>query len=167
MPRGELRSRLQERLVGLSGRLFNQVIARAARAGVVGEGGASVWAADHAVQFTPEQQRKVDELLALFRRAPYTTPSAANCVARLGEELFAALIEGGTLVRLRADVVYLCETVAEMKARVIQHIRRERNITVAQVRDLFGASRKYALAFMEYLDDQRVTRRVGDARVLR
>jgi selenocysteine-specific elongation factor len=32
---------------------------------------------------------------------------------------------------------------------------------------MFGASRKYALALLDYLDQQRVTRRVGDARVLR
>jgi selenocysteine-specific elongation factor len=38
---------------------------------------------------------------------------------------------------------------------------------VAQVRDMFGTSRKYALALMEHLDDRRVTRRVGDERVLR
>ncbi|MCD6230263.1 MAG: SelB C-terminal domain-containing protein, partial [Dehalococcoidia bacterium] len=34
------------------------------------------------------------------------------------------------------------------------------SITVAQVRDLFGTSRKYALALMEYLDKQKITRRV-------
>jgi selenocysteine-specific elongation factor len=40
-------------------------------------------------------------------------------------------------------------------------------MTVAQVRDEFTTSRKYALALMEYLDNQKVTRRVGDERVLR
>ena len=36
----------------------------------------------------------------------------------------------------------------------------------AAVRDMFGASRKYALALLEHLDQVRVTRRVGDDRVL-
>jgi selenocysteine-specific elongation factor len=85
----------------------------------------------------------------------------------LGEELFNALLENGTLVRLSADVVFLHETVVEMQVRVTAHLQREGSITVAQVRDLFNTSRKYALALMEYLDEQRVTRRVGDARVLR
>jgi len=40
-------------------------------------------------------------------------------------------------------------------------------MTVAQVRDRFNTSRKYALAIMEYLDDRKITRRVGDERVLR
>ena len=56
MPREELRSRLQERLPGLGGRLFNQVIALAVHQGVVAQNETSVWAAEHAVRFSPEQQ---------------------------------------------------------------------------------------------------------------
>jgi selenocysteine-specific elongation factor len=41
------------------------------------------------------------------------------------------------------------------------------SITVAQLRDRMGASRRPVLALLEYLDAQRVTRRVGDSRVLR
>ncbi len=167
MPREEMRSRLLERLPNLSGRVFNQIVARAAHERVVGEDEENIWAADHQVRLQPEQQLKVDALLAQFRREPYTTPSVAECVAQLGEDLFNALLEGGMLVRLSPEVVYLSETVTEMKAHVVEQMQREGTITVAQVRDMFGASRKYALAFMEYLDDQRVTRRVGDARVLR
>jgi len=63
--------------------------------------------------------------------------------------------------------VYLAETLREMRERVIDLIRAEGSVTVAQVRDLFGASRKYTVALMEYLDQARVTRRVGDVRVLR
>jgi selenocysteine-specific elongation factor len=48
----------------------------------------------------------------------------------------------------------------------VAHIQREGSITVAQVRDQFQASRKYALALMEHLDERRVTKRVGDKRVL-
>ena len=54
-----------------------------------------------------------------------------------------------------------------MEARIVDHIRRQGNVTVAQARDLLGVSRKYALALLEYLDEVRVTRRVGDVRVLR
>jgi selenocysteine-specific elongation factor len=37
---------------------------------------------------------------------------------------------------------------------------------VGQLRDRFGSSRKYALAFLEQLDERKVTRRVGEGRVL-
>jgi len=41
------------------------------------------------------------------------------------------------------------------------------SVTVAQVRDRMGASRRPVLALLEHLDSQRVTRRVGDSRTLR
>jgi selenocysteine-specific elongation factor len=167
MSREELRSRLQERLPGLGGRLFNQVVALAVHQGVVGQNETSVWAAEHVVRFSTEQQGKVDALLGRLRREGYTSPSVAECTAAVGEDVFLALVEGRSLVRLSDDVVYLSETYEEMKARVVEQIRETGSLTIAQVRDLFGASRKYALALMEYLDEQRVTRRRGDTRVLR
>jgi selenocysteine-specific elongation factor len=61
----------------------------------------------------------------------------------------------------------MTETYEEMRERLVAHLREQGSITVAQVRDMFGASRKYALALLGYLDEKRITRRVGDERVLR
>jgi selenocysteine-specific elongation factor len=166
MPREELRSRLQERLPHLGGRLFNQVVALAAHRGFVDQDETGVWLADHVVRLSPEQQAAMDTLLQRLVRSQYASPSAAECIGQVGEDVYAAMVEGGVLVPLNEDVVYLSETVAEMRQLVVDHIRREGSATIAEVRDLLGASRKYALALMEYLDEQRITRRVGDTRVL-
>jgi hypothetical protein len=99
----------------MGGRLFNQVIARAVHQGAVAQNETSVWAAEHVVGFTPEQQGQVDALLARFRSAGYTAPSVAECTAAVGEDVLSALVEGGTLVRLSDDVVYLAETFEAMK----------------------------------------------------
>ena len=167
MPREEMRSRLQERMPHLGGRLFNQVIALAERNGSVGQDETSVWLAGHTVRLSADQQAKVDALLEQFGRSGYASPSASECVAQVGEGVYAALVERGTLIPLNEDVVYLRETVAEMQERVIAYLGQHGSVTIAQVRDLLDASRKYALALMEYLDERRVTRRVGDTRVLR
>jgi selenocysteine-specific elongation factor len=53
-----------------------------------------------------------------------------------------------------------------MVQRVRDAILAQGPITVAQVRDLFGTSRKYVLALLEHLDDIGVTKRIGDERVL-
>jgi len=50
---------------------------------------------------------------------------------------------------------------------VVAHLREHQSITVAEVRDLFNTSRKYALGLLEDLDSRRMTKRVGDVRVLR
>jgi len=167
MDREELKSRLGRTVRGLSGRAFNAIVSRAVAEGQLAEWQTLVHLPDHTVSFTSQQQRQVDELLTLFRRQPYTTPSMTDCEARVGPDLLAALVEQGHLVKVSDDVLFLVETYEQMVQRVTDHIRREGDISVAQVRDMFGASRKYALALMEHLDERRVTKRVGDVRVLR
>lgn len=167
MDREEFKSRLGHTVRGLSGRAFNAIVARAVAEGQLVEWKTLVYLPDHTVTFAPTQQKLVDDLLALFCRRPYTTPSVADCEAKLGADLLAALVEQGCLVKISDDVLFLTETYEQMVQRIQDHIRREGNITIAQVRDMFDASRKYALALMEHLDERRVTKRVGDARVLR
>jgi selenocysteine-specific elongation factor len=147
--------------------LFNQVAALAVQGGIIEQDESSVWLVDHEVRLTAEQQREVDLLLQRFERVGYASPSVSECVEQVGEDVYGALVEQGTLIALNEDVVYLNGTVAEMQERVVAYIRQEGAVTVAQVRDLLDASRKYALALMEYLDERRITRRVGDTRVLR
>ncbi len=54
-----------------------------------------------------------------------------------------------------------------MLKAVRDHIRANGSLTVAQFRDLFSTSRKYALAFLEHTDAVGVTLRRGDERVLK
>ncbi|MGQ9586127.1 MAG: selenocysteine-specific translation elongation factor [Anaerolineae bacterium] len=162
MPREELKSRLE-----VSARVFQDLLSLAMQEGLVGASETAVWRAGHQVRFTPDQERAVQGLLARFRQQPYTPPSAAEAEIAVGQDVLNALVEQGQLVRVSDDVLFLPETYQEMVARVVGHIREHGSITVAQVRDLFDASRKYALALMGHLDEQRITRRVGDERVLR
>jgi selenocysteine-specific elongation factor len=71
------------------------------------------------------------------------------------------------LVKLSDEVLFLPQTYAAMVERIKAHIQQNGSVTVAQVRDLFSTSRKYALALLEYLDAKGITKRVGDERVLR
>jgi selenocysteine-specific elongation factor len=167
MPREELKSRLQGRGGRWPTRLFNELVARAAMEGVLQENGDYLSRPDFRIGFRPEQQARVDNLLAAFRRAPYAPPSVAESTAMTGPEILSALLYQGILIRLSEDVLFLRETYDEMTSSIVAFIRAHGSMTVAQVRDEFNTSRKYALAVMEHLDEKKITRRVGDERVLR
>lgn len=162
MPREELKSQL-----GLSTKILNEVATRAVSEGKLVDEEATLRLPEHQVKFSPDQERQVQQLLAACRENPYTTPSVADSEALVGAEVLNALIQQGRLVQVSEDVLFLGETYEEMVERIIGHIKERGSITVAQVRDMFAASRKYALALMEHLDERRVTKRVGDERVLR
>jgi selenocysteine-specific elongation factor len=54
-----------------------------------------------------------------------------------------------------------------MKSGLIKYLEEQGEITLAQFRDMFGTSRKYALAFLEYMDRLEVTERVDEIRKLK
>jgi selenocysteine-specific elongation factor len=166
MPREELKSRLQPRQPW-HGRVFNELVERAVAEGIVVDTAGTIGAATHQVRFSPEQAKRVEMLLDSFRSQPYTPPSMVEAAASVGADVLQALIDAKTLTRVGDDVLFVSETYEEMVERVLVHLRSEGSITVAQVRDMFGTSRKYALPLMEHLDERRLTRRVGDQRVLR
>ncbi len=161
MSKEELRSKLR-----ITPSLLGEVLAKASAEGKIREEEGVVALPSHEVKFTPEQKELVEKLLARFKASPYATPSVAECEAALGSELFSALLDLGTLVKVSPEVVFLAETYKEMVRRVVERLEKEGKITVAQVRDMFGTSRKYALALMEHLDERKITKRVGDERIL-
>jgi len=160
IPREELKSRLK-----IDAKVFNAVIAHAAAESVLVESPTSLRAPDFAVTFTPAQQRSIDALLARFKSQPWAAPSVKESEAAIGADVLSALIDSGKLVRLSEDVLLLAETYQSAVQRIAEHLTASKTITVAQARDLFDTSRKYALALMEHLDAKGITKRVGDERV--
>ena len=73
----------------------------------------------------------------------------------------------GQAVRVGRNLHFHPGALAELEARVIAIAERDGSVTIAGVRDELGTSRKYAQALLEHLDRERVTRRAGDAHVLR
>jgi selenocysteine-specific elongation factor len=170
MLREEVKSRLSRQLPDLGPRLFNEIVGRALGEGWLAEAGLTadrLRLPSHQIRPTPQQQRAIDGLLQTFRRAPYTTPSVTQSEEQVGGEVLSSLIEQGQLVKLNEDVILLAETYDEMHDQVVAHLQEHGTLTVAELRDLFDTSRKYALALLGYLDEKRITRRVGDERVLR
>ena len=167
MPREELKSRLAQGHERLSPKVFNALIAHANATQLIVAQGTSVRLSGHHVVFSPAQQARIDALLADFRREPYNTPLPKDCAARVGEEVLGALIDLGQLIAVSPDVLFLAETYTAAVEQIKAHLRAHGKIMVAEVRDQFKTSRKYALALMEHLDAIGVTRRVGDERVLK
>jgi selenocysteine-specific elongation factor len=162
MPREALRGRLR-----LPSRLFGAAMDEAEREDLVVDEGATVRLPGHAVRFSPEQQRRVDNLLDRFQAGPYTPPSVKESLAIIDEEVLGALLAQERLVQVSEDVLFLAETFDDIVARTRNYIQADGSITLAQFRDLFNTSRKYAQAVLEYMDGTGITRRVGDERVLR
>jgi selenocysteine-specific elongation factor len=159
MPREALKSRLK-----LTTRPFNAAMRVWVQEGALEEHGVLVNRPGHQVRFTPVQQAAVERLLTAFAAAPFTPPSVKECQAQAGEEVYQALLDQHTLVQVSPEVVFRRADYEEMLRQVREHLASEGTLTVAQFRDRFQTSRKYALGFLEHLDTSGVTVREGDFR---
>jgi len=162
MPREELKSRL-----GLETKTFNLVVDQALKENGVAVMSTVLHLPGFHITFKPEQQKVIETLIRKFQAAPWNTPSPKEAEQIVGAQVLAALIDLGQMIKLSEEVLLLPETYQAGVEKIRAHLNAHKTITVAQVRDLFTTSRKYALALMEYLDAQGVTKRQGDERVLK
>lgn len=158
LPREMARSRL-----GLAPRAFDVLVRRLSQRGVLVEDDEVLRAPEHSIRLSPEQERHAREYEEALRRDPFSPPAPAEF--GLDPELVQALADLGRVVRITDDVVFAPETWEMARERVLALIDQYGSVTLAQVRDELRTSRKYAQALLEYLDQRRITRRVGDARV--
>ena len=137
--------------------------------GVTGGAGGYIRLPDFQPTFTPTQQQQIERLLRQFREHPFLPPGRAEAEAQVGGEALGALIEQGVLVKVGSatDVVlFLRESYEDAMARLLAYLREHGTMTAAEARDVLGTTRKYILPLLEHMDERRITRRVGDERVL-
>ena len=157
-PKEELRSRLK-----LSPQVFNDAMKLLDAAGVISLGESSVRLPGHTPSLADGQRKVVDDYLRRLDSDPFSPPTDIP----IDSEVINLLDDEGKVVKVSETVVFSASAYQDMVDRISAHLGEHDEITVADVRDLFGTSRKYALALMDHLDHVRITRRVGDVRVLR
>lgn len=162
MPREQLKSE-----TNLNADVFDALVLQLTDSGKLAAFDAKLRLMEHAIAFTDKQQGQVENLLKQFDGQPYSPPSVKQSLAEIGEELLNALIETGQLIQISEDVLFRSGAYLEMREAVIEHIRDHGEISLAELRDKFDTSRKYAVALLEYLDQTGVTIRKGDNRILR
>jgi selenocysteine-specific elongation factor len=162
MAREELRSKL-----GVPPGSFPSVVQGLVEDGRVAERDGSLALPRHRVELHADGAAA--PLLELLRRQPLAPPSLSEATRQAGAsaEVVRALAQRGEIVRVGDDVAFTKDGYETAVAMVREIISDSGSITVAQLRDRMGASRRPVLALLEHLDSERVTRRVGDTRVLR
>lgn len=85
-----------------------------------------------------------------------------ECLAHLGP-----LAREGLVSRVTAELYYDAAVLDSIKEQVMTFLRDRKEITPAEFRDLTGLSRKFMIPLLEYFDQQKLTIRIGDKRMLR
>ncbi len=129
--------------------------------------------AAHEIRLSGDQQRALDQVEHDFLKAGAAPPSPEEALGRAGlrggeeHELFQVLIESRRLVRVKESLFFHTAALDAIQDKLVALLRERKDIGPADIKDLLGISRKYAIPLLEYFDGRRVTARVGERRVLR
>ena len=160
--RGMAKEEVKNR-ISLSGRSADALLQTLVARSAVADLGSLLALPGHQIRLTDQQRTAADRFVAALAENPNSPPAADGF--GISPDLLAAMADLGQLVRLPDNIVFGAAQLAEIQRETLRLIDEHGNLTLAQFRDHFGSSRKYAQAVLEYFDQQRITRRVGDARV--
>jgi selenocysteine-specific elongation factor len=128
--------------------------------------------ADFKPKLSGNLRKLKDKLIAAYREARFQPPEPSSFAGAAGgnaanlSDLFDVCVAEGHLARVTDEIYLHADADAEMRRLVTERLQQGTGLTVAEIRDLLGTTRKYAVPLCEYLDRVGVTRREGDLRLL-
>ncbi len=164
----ELRSKLP---VQLTPATFGWMLARLTEAKRIAVERDKVRLAGHRPTLSAAEEAMKAKIEAAYRAAAFQPATPDGVLAslqaerKLAQAVFRRMVDDGILIKVKEDIYLHRESYQEMRQRVLTHFESQPSINVGTMKDLFGVSRKYAIPFLEHLDDIHVTRRQGDERV--
>ncbi len=107
-----------------------------------------------------------------FAKAGLKVPLLKEVLASLpvdkvrAQKIVTLLLRDRVLVKLADELVFHRDSLLLLRQQIGAQKAMTPKLNVASFKDLFGITRKHAIPLLEYLDRERVTRRVGDERVI-
>lgn len=124
----------------------------------------------HRVALRGAEEEAAGRIAEVFQKAGLAVPPVPEALAASGldntrsRSLMELLIRQRTLVRISPDLVYHREALDALRGLLAA--RKGQSFSVGDFKDWTGISRKYAIPLLEYLDRERITRRLADKRVV-
>jgi selenocysteine-specific elongation factor len=170
---GASKQDLRSRVSAARGEVIDAALEDLAKSDVVVISGDMVRLAGRQIGLSPEEMATKQLIEREFESADLTVPSFAMVLGKLPVETARArrilqiLLREKTLVKVTEELVFHRAAIEGLRKRIAGYkLARGERIAVAAFKELTGVSRKYAIPLLEYLDRERVTRRVGDERVI-
>ncbi len=151
----------------LDSKVLNLVLQKLSSQGLLIEKDSEVGLAEHEIVFSKADEENAKSIIKLFNSNPYSPPGLKELSDEYGEDFVEALIVAERLTQVADDIAFLPDTYQAMQQGARDFLVNEGKMTLGQFRDLFGTSRKFALAFLEYMDKEGITIRKEDYRVLK
>ncbi|QSZ26836.1 selenocysteine-specific translation elongation factor [Aceticella autotrophica] len=125
----------------------------------------SLWG--YNIVLTPEQETIKNEIMKVYENAGYNVPKPTEFPDyKKVAAVFEYLINEGRLIKINEEIFLTENNFLKAKDILTNYLKENKEITLAIYRDLLKTSRKYAVSILEYFDSIKLTKKVGDIRIL-
>jgi selenocysteine-specific elongation factor len=168
---GISKEELREKL-GLHQTVMENLLAQLAKDKKAETAGEQVRLAGRGVELKDEEAKAKSQIEKAFADAGLKVPLMKEVLDKLpvdkarAQKLVTLLLRDRVLVKLADDLVFHQTALEGLRQLMAAQKAKTPKIDVGTFKDLLGVTRKYAIPLLEYLDQQRITRRVGDERII-
>jgi selenocysteine-specific elongation factor len=168
---GISKEELREKL-GLHQTVMEALLAQLARDKKADVSGEQVRLAGRGVELKDDEAKAKQQIEKAFANAGLKVPLMKEVLDKLpvdkarAQKLVTLLLRDRVLIKLADDLVFHQSALQGLRELMAAQKTKSPKIDVAAFKDLIGVTRKYAIPLLEYLDQQRITRRVGDERII-
>ena len=168
---GISKEELREKL-GLHQTVLEALLSQLVRDKKVEVAGEQVRLAGRGVELKDEEAKAKEQIERAFAQAGLKVPLMKEVLDKLpvdkarAQKLVTLLLRDRVLVKLADDLVFHHSALESLRQLMAAQKTKTPKIDVPTFKDLIGVTRKYAIPLLEYLDQQRITRRVGDERII-
>ena len=168
MGKEELRNKIKFKI---KGKLFDEVLDHFIQQKVIRLDSSLVALTDFEIKYSPEQLMILKEIEELYLKGEFQTPSPEEFLNSKKNdhkyrEVLEALVDRKQLVKISDDILFHVKNYEKAKEMLKQYIQEHGEISLSEFRDLIHTTRKYALPLIENFDQNKITKRIGEKRVL-
>jgi selenocysteine-specific elongation factor len=152
--------------------LFDAIVQHLRVAGRIRVSGRGLAVTGEGPKLSANERKVLAELIEIYRQAGIQSPTVSQICSQVGKnqqsvpQLIALAAADGDLVQVAADYYLHAEVDRQLKESLSQRLAAGEGLTLSEIRELLGTTRKYAVPYCEYLDRTGFTRREGDVRFL-
>ncbi|MGI8923573.1 MAG: selenocysteine-specific translation elongation factor [Fimbriimonadales bacterium] len=148
---------------------FDRLTSKMAEDGQIELHGGDLKHPDYKISLSEKQAALLDRTLSAMKSHGAVAPSVEDLALEVGappqavSEMVRLGVETKQIIKVEESLFYPVETLDELKTKLRS---LGKAFTVAEFRDVTGSSRKYALPILQYFDEKKITKRIGDERVV-
>jgi len=149
--------------------IFNSLIDSLINTDKIGSEKGIIFLLSRKPKISSQQKMLISKILKILKDNPNNPPNEKTLISQIvgSKEIIDFLIQEGEIIKLSDGILLESENYDIMKNKLIDFLKINGSISIAQVRELLGISRKYIIPLLSKMDQEKITQRKENIRILK